>query len=311
MEPLSPATLAPYLIGAGAGVGSSVPASVDEAARAFEAQFIYQMLRQMRASMSMDGEEKGYGADTLGSTVDLELATQISRNGGIGFARMMEAAIRGTSAGVRSADPAAAGVRSAVPSAEVPGAGSASYSPAAGAAVAAALDSLNLEPVHAAPHVALAHPAPHSALSHVALRTPDDPAALFNAAVTSPFGWRNDPFSGARKFHGGVDLAMAYGADVPAAEDGRVVVAESEGRYGNTVVLEHASGAQTRYAHLSEILVRPGDTVPAGYTLGRAGSSGAATGPHLHFEVTVEKRRMDPRSDEARALIQQLPGAAD
>jgi murein DD-endopeptidase MepM/ murein hydrolase activator NlpD len=270
MDPLSPATLAPYLIGTGTGVGAAAPTSVDDAARSFEAQFIYQMLRQMRASMSFDGEDKGYGADTLGSTVDLELANQISRTGGIGFARLMTAAINGSNAG----------------GATVRGFEAANVGAASGAMVPA----LAAAPVAAAS----AHP--------------ED---LFHAPITSDFGWRNDPFSGARKFHSGVDLAMAYGTDVPAAEAGRVVAAEAQGRYGNTVVLEHASGAQTRYAHLSEILVRAGDTVPAGYTLGRAGSSGAATGPHLHFEVIVEKRQMDPRSDEARALIQQLPGAAD
>jgi murein DD-endopeptidase MepM/ murein hydrolase activator NlpD len=271
MDRLSPATLAPYLIGASSAGGPSVPGSVDEAARAFEAQFIYQMLRQMRASMSFDGEDKGYGAETLGSTVDLELATQISRNGGIGFARLMTAAINGTSA--------------------------------AGATVRGFEGAM--VPEHAPSHLP-AHPP-----SHPRTLAPSHPENLFQAPITSTFGWRNDPFSGARKFHSGLDLAMAYGADVPAAEEGRVVVAEAQGRYGNTVVLEHPSGAQTRYAHLSEILVRPGDTVPAGYTLGRAGSSGAATGPHLHFEVIVEKRRMDPRSAEARALIQQPPGAAD
>jgi murein DD-endopeptidase MepM/ murein hydrolase activator NlpD len=277
MDPLSPATLAPYLIGTGAGGGTAMPTSVEDAARSFEAQFIYQMLRQMRASMSLDGEDKGYGAETLGSTVDLELATQISRNGGVGFARMIEAAISGTSA------------------------------------AAATVPEPNAAPSYVSPsHVAaaLSHP-PAQPPSHPLTLAPSHPGDLFQAPITSDFGWRADPFSGARKFHGGVDFAMAYGTDVPAAEDGRVVVAEAQGRYGNTVVLEHASGAQTRYAHLSEILVRPGDTVPAGYTLGRAGSSGAATGPHLHFEVIVENRRMDPRSAEARASIQQPPGAAD
>jgi murein DD-endopeptidase MepM/ murein hydrolase activator NlpD len=294
MDPLSPATLAPYLIGAVPAAGASSADSLGDAARAFEAQFIYQMLRQMRASMAVDGEGGGYGAETLGATLDVELASQISRNGGVGFAQMMMAAINGTSAGGATKGTNAGG-------ATVRGFEGAKVGAAEGARVPEFAAAPVTAPSHLPPH-------PPSTLRTLAPSHPED---LFQAPITSNFGWRNDPFSGARKFHSGVDIAMAYGVDVPAAEAGRVVVAEAQGRYGNTVVIEHASGAQTRYAHLSDILVRPGDTVPAGYTLGRAGSSGAATGPHLHFEVIVDNRRMNPRSAEARASIQQLPDAAD
>jgi len=103
--------------------------------------------------------------------------------------------------------------------------------------------------------------------------------------VTSGFGWRADPFHGAAKFHRGIDIRAAYGQDIPSAASGRVVSAGTEGGYGQTVVIEHAGGIRTRYAHLSTTLVAPGEEVRDGQVVGRAGHSGRATGTHLHFEV--------------------------
>jgi len=105
--------------------------------------------------------------------------------------------------------------------------------------------------------------------------------------ITSGFGWRTDPFHGAAKFHRGIDIRAAYGQDVPSAGAGRVVSAGTQGAYGQTVVVEHADGLRTRYAHLSTTLVAPGDDVRAGQAVGRAGNSGRVTGTHLHFEVTT------------------------
>ena len=105
--------------------------------------------------------------------------------------------------------------------------------------------------------------------------------------ITSGFGWRTDPFHGAAKFHRGIDIRAAYGQDVASAGAGRVVSAGTQGAYGQTVVVEHADGLRTRYAHLSTTLVAPGDDVRAGQAVGRAGNSGRVTGTHLHFEVTT------------------------
>ncbi|HEU4691144.1 MAG TPA: peptidoglycan DD-metalloendopeptidase family protein [Vicinamibacterales bacterium] len=104
--------------------------------------------------------------------------------------------------------------------------------------------------------------------------------------VTSGYGWRQDPIHGAARFHRGVDIRAAYGQDVPSAASGRVVSAGTEGGYGQTVVIEHAGGVRTRYAHLSMTMVAAGDEVGEGQVVGRAGRSGRATGTHLHFEVT-------------------------
>jgi murein DD-endopeptidase MepM/ murein hydrolase activator NlpD len=122
-------------------------------------------------------------------------------------------------------------------------------------------------------------------------------------AVSSPFGQRTDPFTGGVGFHHGVDIRMAYGEEVRAVGDGRVRLAGEHGGYGNMVAIVHEDGRETRYAHLSEIGVREGDRVQAGQVLGRSGSSGRATGPHLHFEVVMDGERVDPMDARSGLVV--------
>ncbi len=104
--------------------------------------------------------------------------------------------------------------------------------------------------------------------------------------ITSGFGWRRHPILGDRRMHRGTDLGAPHGTPVVAAFSGRVTTARSLRGYGLTVIVEHESGAQdSLYAHLSEITVRPGQWVQSGAMLGRVGSTGLSTGPHLHFEL--------------------------
>jgi len=119
---------------------------------------------------------------------------------------------------------------------------------------------------------------------------------------TSPFGWRRDPFSGVTSYHRGVDLKAAYGEPIGAADAGTVVFAGEQRGYGQTVVVEHAGGVRTRYAHLSSLMTEMGADVKAGEAIGRAGRSGRATGTHLHFEVTQDGRPVDPHSFSAGGL---------
>ena len=130
-------------------------------------------------------------------------------------------------------------------------------------------------------------PAAPAASTVSGIRLPSAAPAATGAAepvVTSPFGWRRDPLTGETRFHRGVDLRAAYGQDVSATSEGRVAFSGPQGGYGTTVVVEHADGSRTRYAHLSAALVVAGEPVSAGQTVGRAGASGRATGPHLHVE---------------------------
>jgi murein DD-endopeptidase MepM/ murein hydrolase activator NlpD len=107
-----------------------------------------------------------------------------------------------------------------------------------------------------------------------------------NLPVTSPFGWRNDPYTGAWKFHTGVDLGYDYGTGIPALFDGVVIsTGNFDDGYGNQVVLYHPTiDAYTRYAHCSAIYVVQGDNVVAGQIIAAVGSTGRSTGPHLHLE---------------------------
>jgi murein DD-endopeptidase MepM/ murein hydrolase activator NlpD len=105
------------------------------------------------------------------------------------------------------------------------------------------------------------------------------------ASISSLFGWRQHPIFGDWRLHQGVDLAAPTGTPVLAAFSGTVKTADFLGGYGMTIILEHSDGTQeTLYAHLSEILVEPGDWVDQGVAIGRVGSTGNSTGPHLHFE---------------------------
>ncbi|MBM0740570.1 peptidoglycan DD-metalloendopeptidase family protein [Phormidium sp. CLA17] len=105
------------------------------------------------------------------------------------------------------------------------------------------------------------------------------------AAISSVFGWRMHPISGDARFHSGTDLAAPMGTPVLAAYAGQVVLADLLGGYGLAVALDHNKGtAQTLYAHLSEIFVKSGEVVKQGDVIGRVGSTGNSTGPHLHFE---------------------------
>ena len=122
--------------------------------------------------------------------------------------------------------------------------------------------------------------------------------SLMPGRVSSDFGWRSDPVTGATRFHRGVDIAAAYGREVPAAAEGTVTFSGVQGGYGNLVVVRHEGGAETRYAHLSQLDVREGDAVRAGDVIGRVGQTGRATGPHLHFELREAGRPVDPTAAE-------------
>ena len=112
--------------------------------------------------------------------------------------------------------------------------------------------------------------------------------------VTSPFGARLDPFYGRAAMHTGMDLMQPYGGPVLATGSGIVTVAGAEGGYGNMVEIDHGNGVVTRYAHLSSVEVMVHQKVSAGTIVGRVGSTGRATGPHLHYETRINGEPVDP-----------------
>ena len=113
--------------------------------------------------------------------------------------------------------------------------------------------------------------------------------------VTSEYGWRGDPFSGGQSFHMGIDLGASMGAPVLAAGDGRIILQEYHWSYGNYVVIDHGNGLSTVYAHMSAFTKPFGSVVKAGEQIGAIGTTGASTGPHLHFEVRVNGQHTQPR----------------
>lgn len=105
-------------------------------------------------------------------------------------------------------------------------------------------------------------------------------------ALTSLFGWRVHPIFGARRFHSGTDVGAPLGTPVVATQAGQVIMSDSAGGYGLMVVLHHNDGTlESRYAHLSRLLVQAGEWVDQGEVIGLVGSTGNSTGPHLHFEL--------------------------
>ncbi len=117
---------------------------------------------------------------------------------------------------------------------------------------------------------------------------------LASIEVTSSFGRRVDPFLGQTAMHSGVDLRAASGTVVMATGPGTVIRASTNGGYGKMVEIDHGNGVTTIYAHLSSIAVRVGQYVTTGVTVGRAGSTGRSTGPHLHYEINRDDRAIDP-----------------
>lgn len=142
-----------------------------------------------------------------------------------------------------------------------------------------------------APAAAVAAPVP--------TRTDHDLRPLASSPVpgveSSGFGWRDDPFNSRRKFHKGTDFRAPRGTAVYAAGGGVVLFAGRMGGYGNAIFIDHGDGVVTRYGHLRVIGVTKGATVASGSKVGEVGSTGRATGPHLHFEVRLDGRAVNPK----------------
>lgn len=112
--------------------------------------------------------------------------------------------------------------------------------------------------------------------------------------ITSRYGNRRDPFLGRLAFHGGIDFRTPTGTPIIATGSGVVVHAGRNGGYGKMVEIDHGNGITTRYAHLSAVEVRKGDHVAIGVRIGKSGSTGRSTGPHLHYEVRRNGNAVDP-----------------
>lgn len=115
-----------------------------------------------------------------------------------------------------------------------------------------------------------------------------------SGTITSPFGWRSNPFGGSPDFHPGLDIAAPTGTTVTAAATGTIMLAQWYGGYGNYILIDHGGGYSTGYGHLSAIYVSVGQKVQRGQAIGAVGTTGQSTGPHLHFEIRINGKPVDP-----------------
>jgi len=147
------------------------------------------------------------------------------------------------------------------------------------------------------------------------IAVPSDKPVKENVEFTSGFGVRSDPFHAGAAMHPGIDLAGSYGTPVYATADGTVLRAGwNSGGYGNLVEIDHGRGITTRYGHMSAILVHEGDHVTRGEQVGRMGSTGRSTGNHLHYEVRIDGRAVNPipfmKSTDYVLAMQRRAGSA-
>ena len=117
---------------------------------------------------------------------------------------------------------------------------------------------------------------------------------MSKGSITSRFGVRTDPFRRRPAMHTGIDFRAPTGQPARATAAGKVISAGYEGGYGNMVVLDHGGGITTRFAHLSKISVKKGQAIGKGDVIGNSGSTGRSTGPHLHYEIRVNGKAIDP-----------------
>lgn len=147
------------------------------------------------------------------------------------------------------------------------------------------------------------------------IAVPSDKPIPSGVEFTSGYGVRSDPFGRGRAMHAGIDLSGPSGTPIYATADGTVAEAGwNSGGYGNLIKVDHGRGIETRYGHLSGILVRSGERVTRGQLIGRMGSTGRSTGSHLHYEVRIDGRAVNPipfmKSTDYVLAMQRRSGAA-
>jgi len=229
-------------------------------AQEFEAIFIAHLLKVMRETIEESGlMDGGFGKSIYTEMFDQEVSLNMARHGALGISDLL---YRNLSAVTASDE-----LESAKPPANTP------------------------------VPTPQAFPQPSPGDSGAPSESENEVSDLqlpVRAAVSSAFGMRRDPFSHQARFHRGLDLAAPEGMKVVAALPGTVISAGYENGYGNTVLMQHDRGIQTRYGHLGSIAVKAGDVVSSQGTLGTVGDTGKSTGPHLHFEVIRMGRPINP-----------------
>jgi murein DD-endopeptidase MepM/ murein hydrolase activator NlpD len=244
-----------------ASLGAKQKGELKKAAQEFEAVFIAHMLKVMRETIQESGLlEGGFGKSIYTELFDQEVSLSLAKRGALGISNLLE---RSISADI-SADEKKQSDQSPDP-----------------------------DPARTLKTPSL--PSPDSS-GKASAQQPEitDFQLPVRAPISSGFGMRKDPFSRQSSFHKGLDLAAPEGMKVVPALPGTVISAGYENGYGNTVLVQHSGGLQTRYGHLGTICVSVGDTLASDNVLGTVGSTGRSTGVHLHFEVIRDGMPVNP-----------------
>ena len=235
------------------------PQDVKSAAAELASLFVYQMLAAMRRTVPKSGLlDKGFAHDTYLSLFDQEIARHMARREDLGLTALLQRQLKGPDA-----------------DRQLPG-----------------------RPDAAPPRPSTAlHTRRATAID--AYRQQAGPTdGMFRLPVegqhTSGFGMRMHPIDHEERLHSGMDIAAPAGTPIQAAAAGQVVFSGTQAGYGNVVVIQHEEGYSTLYAHNTANLVSVGTTVSQGQPIATVGSTGRSTGPHLHFEVRKDGKRLDP-----------------
>jgi peptidoglycan hydrolase FlgJ len=268
------------------------------ACEGFEAVFINKLLAQMRASVPKGGFLHSQYEDQYLSMFDQELAEKMAKDGGIGLGQMMFDQVSGKLHPRRGGNPAVADVNENHAVNRFPQAKTKGYQ-----SDIVPKDGLR---AHASSPKTAQDYAPSRLDAGQAGLTPAAPgmamATPSQGEISSDFGWRDDPFTGKRAWHAGVDIKAPEGSKVAACWDGSVIFAGERGGLGKCVVVEHTGGWQSIYGHNSKIAVREGDKVAAGQKIAEIGDSGRSTGAHLHFELRRDGVPYNPVQVQLAAL---------
>jgi flagellar protein FlgJ len=259
-----------------------------EAAKQFESFFLSYLMKEMKQNTLESGLfGNGMGADTYTDLFNEKLSEVMAERGGIGLADML--------------------VKHLEPDSKTPEGKTKTVAPlTSNNKVSSSTSGVTLSSTGqmVMPDMSLASQQPHKAFmdaiaASIATIGKSDLAKsgimpestgemmspLDSGYISSGFGTRRDPINGSQRFHEGIDIAAPIGTQIHAVDNGKVVFAGKQGGYGNTVIIEHSNGVRTRYAHAESLSVSVGDVVEAGQVVGKVGSTGRSTGPHLHFEV--------------------------
>jgi peptidoglycan hydrolase FlgJ len=284
-----------------------------EALRRVATQFESLLLSQLTASMNPSEDEGGLFANSPGMGLSRQmfseqLAQTMAQSGGIGLADMIMKQLTERAENKLKASLKDKGLNVASITGEASGFSNSAKVVATEAEVLSGKEAAGLT-IHATRPRRVHAVEANNLISASPLERSNRAEALtvlnqpIQGNLRSVFGPRRDPINGRMRFHKGIDLAARAGTPIGAAAEGTVVFSGRNKGYGNMVMLEHADGRRTLYAHASRLFVKVGDQVRRGQTIAAVGSTGHSTGPHLHFEVRQGNVALNPLKNISNGLM--------